>query len=95
MSEKYTTGMGQKLTVHNKEDCKGSCPIHNPSIDWPTNWRDDWGFMEAICPHGVGYPHPDDQSEEALNHAFGTCGSVKCLNNWRNAKMISAGLEGE
>jgi hypothetical protein len=63
--EDYTTGTGQKLKVHSKENCKGKyCTIHNPSNhcmkDFPTHWRDDTRVMERICPHGVGHPDPDD-----------------------------------
>lgn len=63
--EEYITGVGQKVLVHDKEDCKGEhCCIHNPSDhhmkDWPTLWRDDRCLMERICPHGVGHPDPDD-----------------------------------
>ena len=65
MMEEYITGTGQKVYVHNKEDCEGEyCVIHNPSDhhmkDWPTHWRDDRRIMERICPHGVGHPDPDD-----------------------------------
>lgn len=83
---KYTTGTGQKLIVHDEADCSGKCPIHAPSIDWPTNWRDEWGFMEVICPCGVGYPSPDDKSKEAVEHAFGCCGNAECLAKWNKAK---------
>lgn len=63
--EKYITGTEQKISVHNKEKCKGRyCCIHNPSNhhmkDWPTNWRDDRYLMERICDCGVGHPDPDD-----------------------------------
>jgi hypothetical protein len=63
--EKYETGTGQIVHVHNKEQCKGQyCCIHNPSDhhmkDWPTNWRQDRYLMERICPHGIGHPDPDD-----------------------------------
>ena len=63
--EWYKTGTGQKIRVHNKEDCKGdNCCIHNPSNHhmkyWPTHWRDDRCLMERICPCGVGHPDPDD-----------------------------------
>ena len=71
MMEKYTTGTGQKLTVHSKNKCEGSfCTIHNPSDhimrDWPTHWRDDRGLMERICKHGVGHPDPDDLAYRKL-----------------------------
>jgi hypothetical protein len=57
--EEYKTGMGQIVSVHDKEKCEGEyCCIHNPSDhhmkDWPTNWRDDRFLMERICKHGVG-----------------------------------------
>lgn len=63
--EKYETGTGQIISVHNARDCKGPhCPIHNPSDhcmrDFPTHWRDDRQIMERICPHGIGHPDPDD-----------------------------------
>jgi hypothetical protein len=62
--EKYKTGTGQIISVHDAENCKGTCPIHNPSDhpmkDFPTHWRDDRQIMERICPHGVGHPDPDD-----------------------------------
>jgi hypothetical protein len=63
--EKYTTGTGQLVYVHNRADCQGDyCVIHNPSDhimkDWPTHWRQDRGMMERICEHGVGHPDPDD-----------------------------------
>jgi hypothetical protein len=51
--------------VHTKEECKGEyCTIHNMSDhhmrSWPQQWRGDRGFMERICPHGVGHPDPDE-----------------------------------
>lgn len=63
--EKYITGTGQKVTVHNRADCKGQyCCIHNPSDhlmkDWPTHWRQDRMMMERMCECGVGHPDPDD-----------------------------------
>jgi hypothetical protein len=63
--EKFITGTGQKILVHNKEDCKGEyCCIHNPSDhhmkNWPLHWRADRNLMERICPHGIGHPDPDD-----------------------------------
>ena len=65
MMEEYITGTGQKVLVHEKEDCEGdNCCIHNPSDhimkDWPTHWRDDRALMERICKCGVGHPDPDD-----------------------------------
>jgi hypothetical protein len=63
--ENYTSGTGQKMVVHSKDDCALPCPIHGSSNhhmkDWPTHWRQDRGIMERICPHGVGHPDPDDR----------------------------------
>ena len=70
----FITGTGQKLTnVHDKSECKGPCPIHNPSNhhmkDWPLHWREDRGIFERICKHGVGHPDPDDlKYQENLYH---------------------------
>lgn len=69
--EIYTTGTGQRLRVHSRDDCKGdNCVIHNPSshkmVNWPTHWRDDRYLMERICPHGIGHPDPDDLAYKAL-----------------------------
>lgn len=63
--DEYTTGTGQRMSVHSLEDCKGpDCVIHNPSDhamkDFPTHWRSDRQLMERICPHGIGHPDPDD-----------------------------------
>lgn len=81
---KYTTGVGQKMNVHDKGDCKGGyCTIHNPSMDWPTCWREEWEFMEYICPCGVGYPAPED--EGGNGHAFGTCGKGECWAKYKEA----------
>lgn len=87
--EEYITGTGQKVTVHNKEDCSGHCAIHNPSDhhmkDWPTNWRQDIGLMERICSCGVGHPDPDDLAykkkmfgDDYENFAFGVHGCCGC-----------------
>lgn len=64
-TEKWKSGTGQNMVVHHRSVCQGrNCPIHNPSDhhmkDFPLHWRDDSGFMERICPHGVGHPDPDD-----------------------------------
>jgi hypothetical protein len=63
--EKYKTGTGQTVNVHEEKDCKGAfCCIHNPSnhkmMHWPTHWRDDRKLMERMCKHGIGHPDPDD-----------------------------------
>ena len=68
--EKYKTGTGQIINVHEEKDCKGkNCVIHNPSDhlmkDWPTHWRDDRSLMERFCKCGVGHPDPDDLAFKA------------------------------
>jgi hypothetical protein len=76
--ERYTTGTGQNIKVHDKDDCQGEhCVIHNPSDhlmrDWPTHWRDDIGIMERICKCGVGHPDPDDLDfRSAIADEYGT-----------------------
>ena len=62
--EWYITGVGQRIQVHERGDCKGPhCVIHNPSQHhmrgWRTLWRDDRYLMERVCVHGVGHPDPD------------------------------------
>ena len=52
--ETYTTGTGQFIKVHTKQDCVGPfCCIHNPSHhhmrEWPTHWRTDRYLMERVC----------------------------------------------
>lgn len=63
----FITNFGQKLIdVHDRSECKGYCPIHNPSNhhmkDWPLYWRDDRKIFERICSCGVGHPDPDDMA---------------------------------
>jgi len=63
--EKFITGTGQHLLVHDKEDCKGHyCCIHHASshhmIEWPLHYREDRGFFERIDKYGCGHPDPDE-----------------------------------
>lgn len=78
------------LNVHGAEECMGRyCTIHRPS-DHPMRdmrllWRDDRGFFERICPHGIGHPDPDqirfwretldadDADAQAMHGCCGTC----------------------
>jgi hypothetical protein len=51
--------------THKPDQCLGEyCTIHNMSDhsmrDYPQIWRDDRGFMERVCPHGIGHPDPDE-----------------------------------
>jgi hypothetical protein len=78
----YTTGVGQKLTVHAQWSCIGDwCVIHRPMPgpweSWPTRWRYDRRIMERVCPCGVGHP----AAEEALwcaDTVHGCCGIHTC-----------------
>lgn len=52
------------LQCHHPDACSGEyCTMHNRSDhnmrSWPQNWRGDVGYMERICPHGIGHPDPD------------------------------------
>ena len=83
----FTTGTGQKLTkVHDRSECKGhNCCIHNPSdhhmVDFPLHWRDDRGFFERICPHGVGHPDPDEiEFHKKHGHDITVHGCDGCCN---------------
>jgi len=95
--EKYTSGTGQAILVHNRSKCKGEyCVIHNPSNhhmkSWPTHWRGDRGLMERICPHGVGHPDPDDiafkvrMGADQLYEAAHGCDGCCLEENKENAK---------
>lgn len=59
-------GSGQVLSnVHTASRCAGRwCTIHNPMpgpwADWPMVFRDDRGYMERQCPHGIGHPARED-----------------------------------
>ena len=91
--ETYTTGTGQLIKVHTKQDCVGPfCCIHNPSHhhmrEWPTHWRTDRYLMERICPHGIGHPDPDHiahlpqavQDSESVHGCDGCC--VQEVKEW-------------
>jgi hypothetical protein len=82
--ENYTTGTGQHLRVHSIEDCAGvrgyrhGCAVHarldTHMKDWPTHWRSDWGgFMEVICPHGIGHPAPEETRSGGFGHGCDGC----------------------
>lgn len=82
--ENYTTGTGQVLKVHDRAVCQAlkrglnTCVIHargdTHMKDWPTHWRSDWGgFMEVICPHGVGHPAPEETRPGGFGHGCDGC----------------------
>ena len=66
------------VNVHNPNQCaRDYCTIHNPSnhsmIGFPQRWRQDRGFMERICPHGIGHPDPDDIALDRTHGCDGCC----------------------
>lgn len=77
--ELYTTGTGQLIYIHQAGQCKGPCPVHNPSDhpmrDYPTHWRVDRKIMERICPHGIGHPDPDCMyaGRDTMHNCDGCC----------------------
>lgn len=92
--ELYTTGTGQRITVHDGSSCYGgACPIHYPSQhhmrDWPTHWRGDRHIMERICPHGIGHPDPDCMYAMADNvHGCDGCCHPPEIENARLVEKI-------
>lgn len=80
---------GGTVIAHKKSVCRGDlrlkhpkrCPLHRRSNHhmraWPQNWRDDRGFMERICPHGIGHPDPDDSGADPVHGCDGCCARVR------------------
>lgn len=66
MPKTYFDDFGVKLVnVHAEGDCwREVCVIHKPT--WhhmrgmKKKWRNDRGFFERVCDHGVGHPDPDE-----------------------------------
>lgn len=66
------------VNVHLPNQCRNDyCTIHNPSqhsmIGFPQRWRQDRGFMERMCPHGIGHPDPDDIIISRVHGCDGCC----------------------
>jgi hypothetical protein len=65
------------LNVHPKYRCKGTCCIHRRTNhhmrSFPQHFREDRGFMERTCPHGVGHPDPDDPFADPIHGCDGCC----------------------
>jgi hypothetical protein len=76
---RWMDDFGQVInSVHSMSDCAGEfCTIHKPSkhsmLGFPQLWRTDAGFMERVCPHGVGHPDPDDVYSQGRAHACDGC----------------------
>jgi hypothetical protein len=64
--EQHILELGQVIyNVHDRGQCFGQwCCIHHPMpgpwSTWPRYWREDRGFMERICPCGIGHPVAED-----------------------------------
>lgn len=71
---------GMTLRAHPADKCAGEyCTIHNRSNhsmrSFPQLWRTNWGgFMERICPHGIGHPDPDELNVETHVRGHGCDG---------------------
>lgn len=81
MESQFLENTDIKITCHDADKCAGQyCTIHKRSNhamrSFPQMWRDDRGFMERICPHGVGHPDPDEvylKSKWDWSHACDGC----------------------
>lgn len=92
--EKYTTGTGQVLQVHEQDLCVGQwCVIHKPMpgpmARMPTHWRADRNLMERICEHGVGHP-----AREQIAHWNATGQNWKAIHGCDKC-CVPTTLEGE
>lgn len=77
------------LRTHSPDQCEGRpCDIHRPTPGVVLNWRDDQGFMEFICEHGVGHPTraqraywqrvtPSTAEALAIHGCCGCCGDFE------------------
>lgn len=66
------------INTHDPSKCEGrACTLHNRSDhsmrSFPQHFRSDLGFMERICPHGVGHPDPDDKNARVIHGCDGCC----------------------
>lgn len=65
------------FNVHREDCCDGRCPIHERSDHhmrgFRQHYRGDRGFMERICPHGIGHPDPDDRYADGMHGCDGCC----------------------
>jgi hypothetical protein len=69
------------INVHKPNQCRNEyCTVHNPSghsmLSFPQMWRQDRGFMERVCPHGIGHPDPDDLMLDRTHACDGCCSDV-------------------
>jgi hypothetical protein len=95
MTNKFTTGTGQKLVaLHSDRDCVRPCPFHGPSnhhmVAWPMHMRTDafaYGLIERLCAHGIGHPDPDsikylnEYGHDGAKGSWGVHGCDGCCSN--------------
>jgi hypothetical protein len=107
--EEYTTGTGQRLRVHKREDCQPYlngrlCAVHVPLLQgWRTNWRKDRrhrnghqsGVLEMLCPHNRGHVQGRDHGCD------GCCRVLEVLEGegeWKDGagqqRVLSSGAAG-
>lgn len=65
MSQKIKLDTIGMMGIHDPSLCEGKgCSVHHPSDHhmsaWPIVWREDLGYCERMCPHGIGHPDYDD-----------------------------------
>lgn len=99
--EAYTSGTGQALKVHDLKVCSALrdanrwCVIHRRKPGhmqaWPTNWRSDAGFMEVLCPHGIGHPAPEDRHQH-MHGCDGCCQAETVLPDGSGVRYRIGGL---
>lgn len=66
------------VNTHDPIICEGGpCTIHNRSNhvmrEFRQHWRQDAGFMERICSHGIGHPDPDELDPSRAHGCDGCC----------------------
>jgi len=74
----FTDDFGNHMVnVHKRDNCSGSCTIHNhsehPLSDKPLLWRNDRKIFEHMCEHGIGHPCPDSLRNDPGIHGCDFC----------------------
>ncbi len=82
--EIFAASNADLVNVHSPKRCRGRhCVLHDPSDhhmrSWPLVWRNDRGFMERQCPHGIGHPDPDSAAfQRSVGNPIGVHGCDGC-----------------
>ena len=67
------------INVHSLSECArrsrrdSSCRSDHAMRSFPQSFRSDAGFIERICPHGIGHPDPDDPFAPSVHGCDGCC----------------------